>query len=75
MARKQSEKILKGVDCMRFELPTTRKRPGEIWKQVPGYRAFQASNLGRIRSVRVRLISPCRTHATVKDDLLYHVVA
>jgi len=75
MAPKRYETIPKVLDCIQLELPITHKRPGEVWKQVPGYPDFQASSLGRIRSVRVRIIKPCRNYKTLSDDPQYEIVS
>lgn len=39
---------------------TVADLPGEIWKQIPNYHHYEASNLGRIRSLRFNRIKPMK---------------
>lgn len=61
------------ADCTKFGCLTTLKN--EVWRPVPGIPSYEASNLGRIRSVFIHVLQPKLNYRTLKDEPEYELIA
>jgi hypothetical protein len=57
-----------------FNLEPQTTLKNEVWKPIPSCPRYEASNLGRIRSVFVHVLKPKITHSTMSDEPLYELV-